>query len=267
VTITLLDTVTFGTGSASINITGLSTGGISGAPGRYVCTDTRSTAASIIEGRDISRAIPLYQANINEFNTYANTTAGLTRHYKLTEDVILLPVAVGESNWTAIETYLPAARFSGSFDGQNHTISNLTIYAPGSDCQGMFGCISGIVKNIGLTGGSINGDSFVGGVVGMNLCMVENCYSTGDVSGTGNIGGVEGYNDGTVENCVALNPVVTITSGANIDFGRVVGLFNVGFLGTGNHAHSNMKFIDGSTSMPFTPSTPVISDLTGVTWP
>ena len=319
-TITLLDTVTFGTGSASINITGLSTGGISGVPGGYVCTDTRSTAASIIDGRDISRAIPLYQANINEFNTYANTTEGLTRHYKLTEDVTLPTVLPGESNWEAIGTF-PTAQFTGSFDGQNHTISNLTTYASGNS-QGMFGRINGdgitrgIVKNVGLISGSINGNDFVGGVVGLNngtvencystgdmsgdrivggiagwnigtvvncystgdvigsndnvggvvglnIGTVENCYSTGDVSGFGRVGGVVGDNGGTVENCVALNQAITSTSGGYLEFGRVVG-FNNGSFGAGNHARSNMKFIDGPTSTPFTPSPPVISDLNGI---
>ena len=136
----------------------------------FSLTGSPVVSVAIIDGQAGTGAIPLEQGNILAFNIYANTANGLTRHYKLTEDVTLPPVAAGESNWTAIGTGYSTA-FTGSFDGQNHTISNLTINTPNSN-QGMFGWIngdgttSGIVKNIGLSGGSINGYILLGGVVG-----------------------------------------------------------------------------------------------------
>jgi hypothetical protein len=164
-------------------------------------------------GAGYDRRIPVTQANITIFNAYANTTNGLMRHYKLTENITL----TGINNWTAIG---PAdnARFIGSFDGQNNTITGLNIYKPDEDRQGFFGRINNgaSVRNLGLIGGTITGKNTVGGVVansgGVSIIpsTVQNCYSTCDVNGTGFIvGGVVGsnYNSSIVENCYSTGNV------------------------------------------------------------
>jgi len=66
----------------------------------FSLTGSPIVSVAIIDGQANTRAIPLEQGNILAFNKYANTTEGLTRHYKLTEDVTLLAVLPGESNWT-----------------------------------------------------------------------------------------------------------------------------------------------------------------------
>jgi len=211
----------FSSGSKTIPITGLS-----GLSSNYTYTAGQTTTVLFCDGEDMgTQAIPVNQDNIKHFNAYASSTTsgGLSKHYKLVEDVDLDPLATGANNWTAIGTNVDS--FTGSFDGLNHTISNLTINAPSSDCQGMFGYISGvncIVKNVGLLGGSISGGEVVGGVVGgaISNATVENCYSTCDVSGNGDqVGGVVGANDSTVSNCYATGDV----SGNNM-VGGVVGI-------------------------------------------
>jgi hypothetical protein len=126
--------------------------------------------------------------------------------------------------WTAIGSY-----FTGSFDGNNKTITGLSIYKPNADNQGMFGFIDtgAEVKNLtlvdcdiigneyvgGLVGwnegtitnsgteGVVIGDNRVGGVVGYNETgMVINCHATGNISGNGYVGGVAGQNEGTITN-------------------------------------------------------------------
>jgi len=208
--------------------------------------ETLSTQVSIRDGLTKNNPIPVNADNIEHFNHYANTSAGLARHYQLTETFTLPPKSPG--NWTAIGRYFPdtpnpfAEAFIGSFDGNGHSISGLTI-ASGNNFQGMFGIISkgAEIKNLGLknvhvTGvaavggllgasdsdgtvhncyvtGKVTGDGIVGGLIGMNDGgMVHDCYSTANVStrgGNGNhVGGVVGQNNGTVHNCYATGSVL-----------------------------------------------------------
>ena len=90
--------------------------------------------------------------------------------------------------------------YSGTFDGDGHTISGLYIDSSDTDYQGLFGFVDseGTVQNLSVSG-SVSG-SYVGGVVGLNSGSVENCYNTGEVSGN-YVGGVVGQNSGSVKNC------------------------------------------------------------------
>nr|NIS54402.1 hypothetical protein [Phycisphaerae bacterium]NIU12036.1 hypothetical protein [Phycisphaerae bacterium]NIU59891.1 hypothetical protein [Phycisphaerae bacterium]NIW96228.1 hypothetical protein [Phycisphaerae bacterium] len=96
-------------------------------------------------------------------------------------------------------TWFDGTAFSGVFDGNDYNIINLTIDDGGvrTDYLGLFGCIGegGEVRNLGLEGVSIVGTGpYVGGLVGENLGIVSNCYSTGDVNGGGIVGGLVGKN-------------------------------------------------------------------------
>jgi hypothetical protein len=198
----------------------------------------------IYDGQAADRAIPVTQNNNGAFNTYANTTAGLTRHYKLMEDVTLTAPAAGGSNWTPIGGPDYTVPFAGSFDGQGKTISNLTINrtvaTDGSssatvyDTVGMFGIVGNPsaskkadIKNLGLINVSLSivntgnaGGVYAGGLVGLSngSNQLDNCYVTGSVSSsvTGNnvsangaAGGVVGYNytGSQVRNCYSTASV------------------------------------------------------------
>ena len=113
----------------------------------------------------------------------------LSAHFKQVADIDLS----GYANWVPIGTYVSGqqAEFRGTYDGNGHTISNLTINRTSKLYIGLFGCLSGgEVKNLGVTNASVSGRDRVGGLVGYaTSSTITNCYSTGNVSGTNNYAG------------------------------------------------------------------------------
>jgi len=110
--------------------------------------------------------------------------------------------------------------FSGVFDGNDHTISHLTI--SGDSDLGLFG-VSGweaTISNLGLEAVDINGTGgCVGGLVGYNRgSSIANCYSTGSVAGNGCVGGLVGSNWGSITDSYS-NCIVS----GNEDVGGLVG--------------------------------------------
>lgn len=107
--------------------------------------------------------------------------------------------------------------FSGTFDGNGHTISNLVSTDLNCEGMGLFGYVGtkGVIKNLGLVSCNINAkgswSAKVGTLVGLNKGTVRNCYSTGTVSSTNThkvmLGGLIGYNEGTVENCYTTDTI------------------------------------------------------------
>jgi len=149
-----------------------------------------------------------------------NSGWSLDAHYKQVEDIDLAPVA----NWTPIGSYSRdydyILAFTGSYDGNGKTISNLTINASAEDWQGLFAGVrnEGVVKNVELLNCTIVGSRQVGGVVGLNFGTVQNCYVTSSVSGYSCVGGVVGRNVGTVQNCYKTGQVA-----GHIEAGGVIG--------------------------------------------
>lgn len=100
----------------------------------------------------------------------------------------------GGMGWKPIET------FSGGFDGNNHSISNLYIDATQNGI-GLFSKISnGTIKNIQLYNASISGGEYVGGICGYlsssdknTPAIIQNCYVDGNVIGQKYLGGICGY--------------------------------------------------------------------------
>ena len=111
-------------------------------------------------------------------------------------------------NWTPVGT-TSANSYTGTFDGNNHTIRGLTV--KGSDeYAGLFGYIGkdGTVKNVKLADVKITSDyqyAYVGGVAGNNDGAIENCSVSGSVSGNStynSVGGVVGYQwGGSITGC------------------------------------------------------------------
>lgn len=91
-------------------------------------------------------------------------------------------INLGGVPWTPIGSNIG---FSGTFDGGGYDISNLYINLT-TDRIGLFGVIdTSAVKNVNIVGGSITGDTRVGGVVGLAISSssVINCSNSGSVSG------------------------------------------------------------------------------------
>ena len=142
----------------------------------------------------------------------------LDADYKLIQDID----ASETENWNNGQGFNPigegdndgkqpnAEFFTGSFDGQNHTISNLSINRLDDDYVGLFGLIGegGEVKNVGVINVNITGNTNVGGLVGKNYNgNISNSYSTGNVSGDIRVGGLVGENYGTVSNSYSTGNV------------------------------------------------------------
>ena len=144
------------------------------------------------------------------------------------------------SYWTPVGNVndYPTVTFKGTFDGQNHIISNLTASddAAGYAAAGLFGSILGTVKNVTLKDVNIRSTHYAGAVVGyssMNGAIIENCHVDGgtitsvpEFKGTSydngdKAGGIIGYYvvDDKVSNCTAKNLTIT----AYRDFGGIVG--------------------------------------------
>ncbi len=161
----------------------------------------------------------------------------LDRHFVLINDI-----DAGETaDWHEGKGFEPIGRrkipdddhpFTGTFDGNGFTISNITINRPEESRVGLFGYVRGVlIKNItleklsihgdqavgGLTGSAgnselhnihiidaeISGNSFIGGVIGSHgLGILSGSRFSGALSGDG-LGGLVGDNNGVIQNSFA----------------------------------------------------------------
>lgn len=118
----------------------------------------------------------------------------LGAYYQLGADINL-----GSSGWTPIGSYTNASvnsPFTGVFDGNGHTISNLQINSPDSSYLGLFGYIAddAVIENLRLTNVEITGANYLGALAGYaQYSTITNCYSQGKVTGTDFVGGLIGY--------------------------------------------------------------------------
>ncbi len=116
-------------------------------------------------------------------------------HYVLTNDIN----ASVTSGWNAGAGFAPITYFTGTFDGNGHTISNLYINRGDQICVGLFGTISGAtIQNVALTAvnvtGPATGQSVTGALVGYTSAgsNVVRCSSSGTVTGFNYVGGLIG---------------------------------------------------------------------------
>ncbi|MCL2149782.1 MAG: hypothetical protein FWH51_02465 [Dehalococcoidia bacterium] len=200
------------------------------AGGTWTGNGTEDNPYLIVDEIDLAKLA----TDVNGGRSYENT------FFKLTVDIDLMSVAAG-NNWIPIGTSTNS--FCGSFDGDGHTISNLAIARASMSNVGLFGCIdNGVIKNLGIISGDIQGYSQVGSVVGFNYVgTVENCYSANNVNSTGIVGGVVGYNYyGTVIDCYntgkvdgTIGNVIGGVVGLN-GAGEIINCYNTGTVNSGS---------------------------------
>lgn len=97
------------------------------------------------------------------------------------------------------------APFTGSLDGNGHTISHLTINKPSTDNVGLFGYTSATarISNVGMKDTEVTGQNNVGALVGYNNAAIDNSFSE-QVNGTAlgsnssGSGGLAGFNTGII---------------------------------------------------------------------
>jgi len=173
-----------------------------------LCVNTAAALPGLGTQQDPWRIESL--ADFDEFAADPNYWSGFTR---LETDVNLAgrtySTGVIAPDVNNVYSGFQGTAFTGVFDGNDHKITNLTIddVGAGNDYLAVFGYIDdGEVRNLGLEGGSVSGNWYVGGLVGGNGDYfheggtISNCYSTGDVNGVGSVGGLVGWNYGSVLN-------------------------------------------------------------------
>ena len=170
-----------------------------------VCVVAMMLSLSIVAGAEEKKAITITTAE--ELAGMAND---LTADYILDADIDLAGIA-----WNPIGTYKPSgeseeeqeipasdAAFTGTFDGQGHTIRNLTITGEDGIAVGLFGCIANTeVGNFTLENASTEGTIMVADAVGysftstvhdVHLVNGKVTAYAGEMSAEGMYGGIVG---------------------------------------------------------------------------
>ena len=151
----------------------------------------------------------------------------LTAHYILIADIDLSAY----KNWTPIGAFQslsdapedaevphPDYAFTGTFNGDGHTISNLTVSSDAPMGAGLFGCAAGTengaayIRNFTLKNVNVSGFYLVGGAVGLQFmnCPVSDIHLVGENTLTGmqGIGGIVGTGFDLISNCSATADIV-----------------------------------------------------------
>ncbi len=113
--------------------------------------------------------------------------------------------------------------FSGTFDGGNHTINNITMNNTDSNVNNfaLFGVadLSATIKNFSINGAVTSNGDYTAGVIAYNLGTIENVHSSVAVSGITRVGGITGQNSGEITNSSNMGAI----SGTSFSVGGLVG--------------------------------------------
>lgn len=139
----------------------------------------------------------------------------------LTDDIEL-----ADKEWTPIgKTAYIVNSYAGTFDGQFHTVSGLSVTGSNTNV-GLFSQVyKGTVKNLSVEG-AVNGKSYVGGIIGkLQAGSIENCSMkgtvTGNSSGTAYVGGIVGGLNSTgivINGCANYADVKGVTAGGILGY-------------------------------------------------
>lgn len=123
-------------------------------------------------------------------------------------------------NYATSEQSVPignsSTKFSGTFDGKNHTISN---FKTSGQYSGLFGYVNGAtIQNLTVNVTNNAGATSAGGLVGAvnGTTTIRNCTVNGTISGTHQVGGFVGFAQGVYQdNTLVLPCNLTIEGGIN----------------------------------------------------
>ena len=193
----------------------------------------------------------------------AGGNASQNTYYRVMNDIDLSDYSSGEG-WIPIGINDGGYRFQGHFDGNDKTLSNLTINRVAS-AQGLFGCTQGAtIKNLNIENCYINGDESVGGMVGVVFGgTMTHCSASGMVTGSDEVGGLFGYSNSlSITNssssctvaghgkvgCLAGSLLHSSMANCNAS-GNVSGILSIGGLaGTLIWAHNTNCYATGNVS-------------------
>ena len=150
------------------------------AGGFYFSSETELNEKDVIRGGG-TRDDPVMIYDVAGLQDMAKD---LSANYVLANDIDASETA----GWNDDAGFIPigndTVRFTGTFDGQNHTINGLYINRTG-DTIGLFGYVGsgGLISNVGLVDADITGGESVGGLAGRNEGLVTRSYVSGSVEG------------------------------------------------------------------------------------
>ena len=195
-------------------------------------------------------AAPVEIYTLSDLMAIDDSAANLSRDYILMNDINIGSEETGSFSFSPIGT--AASPFRGKFNGNGHTISNITFSNPAMNYVGLFGYAEHaefsniILKDIDMTGregvGSllgrggtvtirscsvdnsiVRGGNDVGSLIGslMQTSSVFNSYATGTANGSTNVGGFVGGMSGL--SSVSGSYATGNTTGAGNNVGGFVG--------------------------------------------
>ncbi len=152
--------------------------------------------------------LKLLASRVNGGNTYSGTTFKLNANISFDKNE--------SNNFTPIGNRENA--FSGTFDGQEFSISGIRISDPDGFDKAIFSrVVEGTVKNLVVSDCRIEARNGIGGIVAQLEGKIENCQVGSDVTLTGNmyVGGIAaGSHSGVITGCTSA---ATITGTNNSD--------------------------------------------------
>lgn len=151
---------------------------------------------------------PFIIETAEELRALSGTALG-NNHYKLGADI-----DVSGSDWVPIKSL----GTGGSFDGDGHTVSGITINGKGDTSSstyyhGLFALNYGTIMNMNISGtvsdssgkshhtGILVGHNTSSGVVKNITCEANIVYTKGGGNGVMSLGGIVGYNLGLIDSC------------------------------------------------------------------
>jgi hypothetical protein len=183
--------------------------------------------------------------------------------------------ASATSSWDSNKGFSPigtssSASFMGNYNGQEHTISGLSISRKSDNTiyVGLFGYINGAtISNLGMRNVNSSAKDYIGGIVGNSTggSNMSQCFVTGTLSGTDYVGGLIGYCDNTTVSACYVNATlnqITVGAGGLIGYSYTgttisecyfAGVISVvsnyqGFIGQAGNTTINGSYVDLTTT-------------------
>ena len=154
---------------------------------------------------------------VNNIDELKQINLKLDKVYKLNADIDL----TNESKYYEVGSLLNP--FKGTFDGNGHSINNLTLTNKNVNYAGIFGYVAGTIKNLTIDNVNVTGNNYVGALVGYGLYStgtVTNVKVSSSVTGINYVGGALGNGN------TATQIIVKSTVNGNDHVGIISGNIN-----------------------------------------
>lgn len=202
---------------------------------------------------------PYLISNLSDLYYLGLTPNDYSKEFIMTEDLDLADRDLSQAliaGHNPTQTEYNGTPFTGVFDGDDHTISNMKILADVSNTNanyiGLFGMIqAGTVKNLTLKDCKAEGNQYIGGICGFNDSgFILNCHvKVNSINSNTEAGGICGKNyRGTIHQCFSEG--YTDFSVENFARGGIAGWNQEGFI---KECSSELFLAIGSNIAPVNP--------------